>query len=149
MMPAIFGSYAALVWLVFAKLNLIRLSLPIAIVLAAVGPLFAFYIVLSMNNDHPSSTDARVFQRVVQISPHITVPGRVQSVRVQPNTPLNKNDVLFTIDPRPFQFEVDRLEAAVAAANQLVPQLKAALEQASAGVQRAEAQLNLAQADFN
>ncbi|MGX1233165.1 hypothetical protein AB7M71_006257 [Bradyrhizobium japonicum] len=43
MMPAIFGSYAALIWLVFAKLRLIPLTLPIAIVLAAVGPLFAFY----------------------------------------------------------------------------------------------------------
>lgn len=149
MMPAIFGSYAALIWLVFAKLKLVRLSLPVAIVLAAVGPLFAFYIILSMNNYHPSSTDARVFQRVVQITPHITVPGRVQNVTVQPNTPLKKNDVLFTIDPRPFQFEVNRLEAAVAAANQLVPQLKAGLDQASAGVERASAQLGLAQADFD
>ena len=149
MMPAIFGSYAALIWLVFAKLRLIPLTLPIAIVLAAVGPLFAFYIILSMNNDHPSSTDARVFQRVVQIRPHITVPGRVQTVVAQANTPLTKGDVLFTIDPRPFQFEVNRLEAAVAAATQSVPQLKAALDQASAGVQRAGAQLSLAQADFD
>lgn len=149
MMPAIFGSYAALIWLVFAKLKLFRLTLPVAIVLAAVGPLFAFYIILSMNNYHPSSTDARVFQRVVQITPHITVPGRVQAVTVQPNTPLKKGDVLFNIDPRPFQFEVNRLEAAVAAANQLVPQLKAALDQASASVDRAEAQLGLAQADFD
>jgi multidrug resistance efflux pump len=149
MMAAIFGSYAALIWLVFAKLRIIPLTLPIAIVLAAVGPLFAFYIILSMNNYHPSSTDARVFQRVVQITPHITVPGRVQSLIVQSNTPLKKGDVLFTIDPRPFQFEVNRLEAAVAAADQLVPQLKAALDQASAGVERAEAQLNLAQADVN
>jgi multidrug resistance efflux pump len=149
MMAAIFGAYAALIWLVFAKLRLIPLTLPIAIVLAAVGPLFAFYIILSMNNYHPSSTDARVFQRVVQITPHITVPGRVLSVVAQPNTPLAKGDVLFTIDPRTFQFEVNRLEAALAAANQLVPQLKAALEQASAGVERAEAQLNLAQADLD
>lgn len=149
MMPAIFGSYAALIWLVFAKLRLIPLTLPIAIVLAAVGPLFAFYIILSMNNDHPSSTDARVFQRVVQITPHITVPGRVQTVVAQANTPLSKGDVLFTIDPRPFQFEVNRLEAAVAAATQSVPQLKAALDQASAGVERAGAQLSLAQADFD
>jgi len=149
MMAAIFGGYAALIWLVFAKLRLIPLTLPIAIVLAAVGPLFAFYIILSMNNYHPSSTDARVFQRVVQITPHITVPGRVLSVVAQPNTPLAKGDVLFTIDPRTFQFEVNRLEAALAAANQLVPQLKAALEQASAGVERAEAQLNLSQADLD
>lgn len=149
MMAAIFGGYAALVWLVFAKLKLVRLTLPVATVLAAVGPLFAFYVILSMNNYHPSSTDARVFQRVVQITPHITIPGRVQSVVAEPNTPLKKGDVLFTIDPRPFQFEVDRLEAALAAANQSVPQLKAALQQASAAVERAEAQFNLAQADFD
>jgi len=148
MMALIFASYAALIWLVFAKLKLIRLSLPLAILLASVGPLFAFYIILSMNNYHPSSTDARVFQRVVQITPHITVPGRVQSVVAQANVPLAKGDVLFTIDPRPFQFEVNRLEAALAAASQSVPELKAALDQASAGAERAGVQLNLAQANF-
>jgi multidrug resistance efflux pump len=149
MMAAIFGTYAVLIWLVFAKLKLIRLSLPLAIILASIGPLFAFYIILSMNNYHPSSTDARVFQRVVQITPHITVPGRVQSVSVQPNTPLKNGEVLFTVDPRPFQFEVNRLEAALAAASQSVPQLKASLDQAAAGVERAEAQMNLAQANFD
>src|SRR5271155_4684913 len=135
MMAAIFGSYAALIWLVFAKLKLFRLTLPLAIVLAAVGPLFAFYVILSMNNCHPSSQDARVFQRIVQITPHITVPGRVESVSVQANTPLKKGEVLFTIDPRPFQFEVNRLEAALAAVAQSVPQLKAALDQATANVE--------------
>jgi multidrug resistance efflux pump len=85
----------------------------------------------------------------VQITPHITVPGRVQNVVAQPNIPLKKGDVLFTIDPRPFQFEVNRLEAALAAASQSVPQLKAALDQASAGVERAGVQLNLAQANFD
>ena len=149
MMAAIFGSYALLIWLVFAKLKLVRLTLPLAIVLAAVGPLFAFYVILSMNNFHPSSTDARVFQRVVQITPHITVPGRVQNVTAQANTPLKKGEVLFTIDPRPFQFEVNRLEAALAAAAQLVPQLKAALEKASAEVERTGAQMNLARGDFD
>lgn len=149
MMAAIFAIYVALIWLVFAKLKLIRLSLPLAILLAAVGPLFAFYVILSMNNHHPSSADARVFQRIVQIAPHITVPGRVQEVRAEANAPLKKGEVLFTIDPRPFQFEVNRLEAALAAAAQLVPQLKSALDQATAGVERAEVQLHLAQADFD
>lgn len=149
MMAAIFGIYMALIWLVFAKLKLVRLSLPLALVLAAVGPLFALYVILSMNNHHPSSADARVFQRVVQITPHITVPGRVQAVAAQANTPLKKGDVLFTVDPRPFQFEVNRLEAALAAAAQLVPQLKATLEKVSAEVERAEAQMNLAKGDFD
>ena len=149
MMAAIFITYGAIIWLIFDKLRLIRLSLPLAIPLAAVGPIFAFYIVLSMNNYHPSSSDARVFQQIVQVTPHITVPGRVHEVVAQPNTPMKKGDVLFTIDPRPFQFEVNRLQAALAAAQQLVPQLKAGLEQATAGVERATVQLDLAKADFD
>jgi multidrug resistance efflux pump len=140
--------YALIIWLVFDKLRLLQLSLPLAIVLAAVGPLFVFYLLVSMNNYHPSSADARVFQRIVQITPHITTPGRVQEVAVQPNTPLKKDEVLLTIDARPFQFEVNRLEAALAAATQDVPQLKSALDQASAGVEKANAQLNLAKTEF-
>ena len=88
MMAAIFLCYMALIWLVFDKLRLIRLSLPLALVLAAVGPLFAFYIIVSMNNFHPSSADARVFQRIVQVVPHITAPGRVLEVVAQANTPM-------------------------------------------------------------
>ena len=84
MMAAIFIAYMAIIWLVFDKLRLIPLSLPLALILAAVGPLFAFYIIVSMNNFHPSSADARVFQRVVQVVPHITAPGRVLDVVAQP-----------------------------------------------------------------
>ncbi|ABE39748.1 secretion protein HlyD [Rhodopseudomonas palustris BisB5] len=148
MMMAIFGVYMLLIWLIFAKLKLIRLSLPIALVLAAVGPAFAFFILLSMNNYHPSSSDARVFQRIVQIVPHITTPGRVAEIVAQPNAPLKKGDVIFRIDPQPFQFEIDRLQAALAAAQQNVPQLKSSFDQASAGVEKATAQYNLAKADL-
>ena len=148
MMAAIFGIYMVVIWLVFDKLKLIRLSLPIALVLAAIGPIFAFFILLSMNNYHPSSADARVFQRIVQIVPHVTTPGRVAEIVAQPNTPLKKGDVIFRIDPQPFQFEVDRLQAALAAAQQNVPQLKSSLDQTSAGVEKATAQADLAKADL-
>jgi len=148
MMAAIFGVYMLSIWLIFDKLRLIRLSLPIALVLAAVGPLFAFYILVSMSNYHPSSSDARVFQRVVQIVPHITTPGRVAEVVAQPNAPIKKGEVIFRIDPKSFQFEVDRLQAALSAAQQNVPQLKSSLDQASAGVEKAAAQADLAKADL-
>jgi multidrug resistance efflux pump len=148
MMAAIFLSYMAVIWLVFDKLRLIRLSLPLALILAAIGPIFAFYVIVSMNNFHPSSSDARVFQRVVQVVPHITAPGRVLEVAAQPNAPLKKGDVLFRIDPQQFEFDVKRLEAALAAAEQSVPQLKSSLDQATAGVEKANVQLNLAKAEF-
>jgi hypothetical protein len=54
MMAAIFDVYMLAIWLIFAKLKLLRLSLPIALGLAAVGPGFALFILLSMNNYHPS-----------------------------------------------------------------------------------------------
>ncbi len=123
MLAAIFIAYIAIIWLVFDKLRLLHLNLPLALVLAAVGPIFAAFLLLSMNNFHPSSANARVFQRTVQITPQITTPGRVQGIVVQANSPVKKGDVLFTIDPRPFEFEVKRLVAAVAAAEQAVPQL--------------------------
>lgn len=144
MMAALFLSYAALIWLVFAKLRLFRLSLPLTIILASAGPIFAFYVIVSMNNFQPSSVDARVFQRIVQIAPHISTPGRVAQVLAQPNTPMKKGDVLFTVDPRPYQYEVNRLEAALAAASQSVPQLNASVNEASAGVAKAQAQASLA-----
>lgn len=148
MMAAIFIAYMAIIWVVFDKLRLIPLSLPLALILAAVGPIFAFYVIVSMNNFHPSSADARVFQRVVQVVPHITAPGRVLEVVAQPNAPLKKDAVIFTVDPQQFQFDVKRLEAALAAAEHSVPQLKSSLDQASAGVEKANVQLNLAKADF-
>ena len=148
MMAAIFLCYMALVWLVFDKLRLIRLNLPLALILAAVGPLFAFYIIVSMNNFHPSSADARVFQRVVQVVPHITAPGRVLDVVAQSNTPMKRGDVIFVIDPQQFQFEVRRLEAALAAAEQTVPQLRSSVDQATAAVEKAKAQFELAKAEF-
>jgi multidrug resistance efflux pump len=89
--------------------------------------------------------DARVFQHVVQIAPRISAAGRVSEVPVQANSPLKKGDVLFRIDPRPFQYEVDRLAAALSSAEKSVPQLKANIQAAEAAIERTEASQNLAQ----
>src|SRR5262245_120122 len=145
----LFLGYAALVWLIFVKMRLIRLSLPIAIVLAAAGPLLFFYVLWAMNFYHPGSSDVQVLQRVVQIAPRTSKPGRVAEVTAHANTPLKAGDVLFLIDPKPFEFEVSRLEASLAASEQGVPQLQAALDQAIASRQRAEAQTALARETFN
>ena len=149
MMAAIFIAYMAIIWLVFDKLRLIRLSLPLALVLAAVGPLFAFYR-HRLDEQLPSVLGGCAgVPAVVQVVPHITAPGRVLEVVAQPNAPMKKGDVLFTIDPQQFQFEVKRLEAALAAAEQSVPQLKSSVDQATAGVEKANVQLNLAKAEFD
>ena len=52
----------------------------------------------------------------------------------KPNAPLKQGDLLFRIDPRPYQFIVDQKKALLADAEQNVKQLKSALDQAMAGV---------------
>lgn len=145
----LFLGYAAIVWLIFVKLKLIRLTLPIALVLAAAGPLVLGYILYAMNFYHPGSSDVQMLRRVVQIAPRTSKPGRVAEVSVKANAPMKKGDLLFSIDATPFAFEVTRLQASLAASEQGVPELRAALAQATAARQRAEAQTALARLTYD
>ena len=115
---------------------------------AVLGGIFGIaLILLVMNYNHPFTKNARIYFPVTPILP--SVKGRVIEVPVQPNTPLKQGDVLFRIDPQPFQFIVDQKKAALAEAEQEVPQLKAAFDQATAASQRAAAQLELAQQNYD
>ena len=78
-----------------------------------------------------------------------TVKGRVTEVPVQTNKPLKEGDVLFRIDPRPYQYVVDQKRAMLAEAEQNVKQLKTSLDQASAATARASAQFELAQQNYD
>lgn len=68
---------------------------------------------------------------------------------MKPNEPLKEGDVLFRIDPKPFRFVVDEKRAALAEAQQNVRQLTASFDQATAGVDKARAQLELAQLTYD
>lgn len=102
---------------------------------------------LVMNYNHPFTANARIYFAVTPILP--TVKGRVVEVPVQTNAPLKEGDVLFRIDPKPFEYVVDQKKAALAEAEQNVGQLKASLDQATAAAGRADAQLQLAQQNYD
>ncbi|MBS0251947.1 MAG: HlyD family secretion protein [Proteobacteria bacterium] len=104
-------------------------------------------LLLGMNYNHPFTNDGRLFFYTTPIVP--TVRGHVISVAVQPNVPLKQGDLLFRIDPRPYQYAVDQKKALLAEAEQNVRQLKASLDQASAGVEKAQAQLALSQETYD
>jgi len=57
----------------------------------------------------PSSHDVRVVNYVVPIVPRVT--GRVTEVPVEANRPIKKGDVLFKIDPVPFELDVQAAAA--------------------------------------
>jgi multidrug resistance efflux pump len=111
------------------------------------GILGIFLLLLVMNYNHPFTTNARIYFPVTPILP--TVKGRVVEVPVRANTALKEGDVLFRIDPKPYEYAVDEKKAALAEAEQNVSQLKASLDQATAGAERVNAQLQLAQQNYD
>src|SRR5262249_35143471 len=104
-------------------------------------------ILLVMNYNHPFTTNVRIYFAVTPVLPAVS--GRVIEVPVQANMPLKEGDVLFRIDPKPYQYIVDQRRAALAEAEQNVQQLKASLDQATANAERANAQLTLAQQNYD
>ena len=115
---------------------------------AALGGIIGIsLILLIMNYNHPFTNNARIYFAVTPVLPSIR--GRVIEVPAQPNKPLKDGDVLFRIDPKPYQYVVDQKKASLAEAEQNVKQLKASLDQATAGAERANAQFELAQQNFD
>ena len=104
-------------------------------------------LLLIMNYNHPFTSNARIYFAVTPVLP--SVRGRVIDVPAPTNAPLKEGDVLFRIDPAPYQFVVDQKKAALAEAEQNVKQLKSGLDQATASAERANAQRELAQQNFD
>jgi multidrug resistance efflux pump len=82
---------------------------------------------------------ALIVRNSVEIVPNVS--GQVIDVPVVANVPLKANDVLFRIDPTPFDYKVKQLKAELAAAQQKVGQLNASLDAATANVKALDAQL--------
>lgn len=77
-----------------------------------------------------STENAYLHQARISVAP--TIGGRVVSVNVHELQPVKAGDVLFQVDPQPFELAVTQAEAAVNAARIQVEQMKAALAQAEA-----------------
>ncbi len=139
--------YCGFLWLVFAKLKLIKLSLPIAIVAASVGPGLIIALLFCAQYFHPFTTTARVFQEIVPIAPQLKQAGRVVEIAVQPNTPIKNGDVLFRVDRVPYENTVNRLTAALDAAEQNEKVAIASVDLADASLARAETNLKFSTRD--
>ncbi len=138
--------YCLFIWFIFFKLKLLPWNLRSQVVVAIIGVVAIFGLLVAMNLYQPYSKDLRIYRYVIQIVPRVT--GRVIDVPVQRDVPVKKGDVLFKIDPRPFEYRVEKLKAALAEAEQAVGQLKAALDGAVASIAKAKAERDLAKFEF-
>ena len=141
MMWLLGGTYCLILWLVFDKWRLIRLSLPLAIVLASVGPCLILTLLFCAQYYHPYATGAVVLQRTVPIAPQVSTRVRVTRIVATPNTPLQPGDTLFEVDQAPLQAIVDQALAAESEAKVGVDVAKSAVVTGEASVKRAEADL--------
>jgi multidrug resistance efflux pump len=107
------GIYAFFVWLIFIKLKLLPWTTPWKVAVAIFPVVAIAILLLLLNIVAPTTSDVRVVRYVVPIVSQVR--GRVIEVPVENNRPVKTGDVLFKIDPTPYQNEVNSLEAKLAA----------------------------------
>ncbi|MEX2168211.1 MAG: biotin/lipoyl-binding protein [Pirellulales bacterium] len=147
MIELIIGTYGVACWLVFKKFRLIPVT-TYTVCTAILGGIVLFMgIMILLSMCHPVAHDGRFYAAVTQIVPQVR--GTVVEVTVTPNEPLKEGDELFRIEPRPFQLEVDRLEAALAGMNSQVAQLSEQLAAAEAAKREAQANLLVSESEYD
>ena len=97
----------------------------------------AFYV-SRLGYHQPRTDDATVRANLVGIAPHVG--GPIVDLRVVDNQAVKQDDVLFVIDPRPFEVVLARTRADLLLAQSEVDALGSAVGSASADVRRLEAE---------
>jgi multidrug resistance efflux pump len=151
------GIYAFLVWLIFIKLKWLPWNTTSQVIVVIIPVVALTCMILLLNVFAPSSADLRVFKYTISVVPQVR--GRVIEVPVEEgNRPVKKGDVLFRIDPTPYQLDVNALQAqlinteaqqreneeSAKGAQGKVSEAKAGIAQATARAAEVTAQLDLA-----
>jgi multidrug efflux system membrane fusion protein len=93
----------------------------------------------------PQTDDATVRANFVGIAPQVN--GHIVELHVRDNQLVKEGDLLFVIDPRPYEIALERARANLLLARTEVDGLKNGAATAVAGISKAEAQLNASAAD--
>jgi multidrug resistance efflux pump len=101
--------YSVIVWLIFFKFKLLPWNITSQVIVATIPIIALTILILFMNICAPSSSDVRAQNYVIPIVPRVT--GQVTDVPIEPNRPIKKGDVLFKIDPVPFEAAEKAAEA--------------------------------------
>ncbi|WP_047042044.1 HlyD family secretion protein [Vibrio mexicanus] len=139
-------TYAAICITIFKvfKIPLNKWTVPTAVLggIVLVGTL-----ILLMNYNHPFTA---IGNQVYSTTPIVSgVRGRVIEVPVEPNTPLQQGDVLFKIDPIPFEAEVAKIKAQIKEASQGALGLESNFQETIAAREKAAAERDKAKREFD
>ncbi len=127
--------YSFFVWLIFIKYKWLPWNITSQVIVVTIPIIALTVLILLLNIAAPSSADVRVMNYIVPINPRVA--GKVIEVPVEPNRPVRKGDVLFRLDPTPFENQVRSIDANLT-------QLKAKLVSANANARNLGEQLQQA-----
>jgi multidrug resistance efflux pump len=105
------GIYSFFAWLVFFKFKWLPWNITSQVITVTIPIIGLTVLILLLNIVAPSSHDVRVVNYVVPINPPVR--GLVVEVPIEPNRPIKKGDVLFKIDPVPYEIAVSNGQANV------------------------------------
>jgi len=134
--------YAFFVWLIFIKFKWLPWNIRSQVVVVLIPVVGMTVLILLLNVFAPSSADVRVIKYVVQVVPQVR--GRVVEVPVTGNQYVQKGDVLFRIDPTPYELRVKTLEAQLANAEGASRKLNEELNAARSSKEAVSARVELA-----
>src|SRR4026209_2744906 len=104
------GIYSFFVWLVFIKLKWLPWNTGTQVTVVIIPIVGLAAAILLLNVFAPSSSDVRVYKYTVPIVSQVR--GRVIEVPVEEgNRLVHEGDVLFKVDPTPYQLTVNSLKA--------------------------------------
>jgi len=111
-----------------------------------VGALAVSALTWRLSDVHPRTDDAAVRANVVGIAPHVS--GPIVELHVVDNQRVKAGDLLFVVDPRPYEARLTRMRAELALTRKEVEALERGVGSAAAEVTRREAGLKAAEADL-
>jgi multidrug resistance efflux pump len=124
--------YSGIVWLIFFKFKWLPWNIVSQVIVVTIPIIGLTALILVLNVVAPSSADVRVINYVVSVNPRVS--GLVTEVPIEPNRPIKKGDVLFKIDPTPYELDAKNYAAQLA-------QLQAQLLTAQANTRNLSEQL--------
>ncbi|HET6389845.1 HlyD family secretion protein [Hyphomicrobium sp.] len=118
--------------------------------LLLLGPIVAIAVGIWLylgGGTYVSEDDSYVHSANVAINPQIS--GQVTRVAVQPNEVVKKGQLLFEIDPQPFQITLDEAKANLASVSEKLRGLVATYKQDQADIAQANANVTYAKQEFD
>jgi len=114
-------------------------------ILIVLGAIVTGTLVWRINYQHPRTNDAMVRANIVGIAPEVS--GRIVELHVEDNQYVKQGDLLYVIDPRPYQAKLAQAKAELQIAEKDVDSRRASSGSAELAIERLEHQRAAATAE--